>query len=76
MSPVLIALIAINSFLFGWMVSWVTFDKVFYEPQRKLLRDTLEGWGHTIDLLSKSLGIMPKNADGSMISPIQVKKEE
>ncbi len=65
----------------GWLASWFVFNKQFYQPQRKLLKQVLADWGKSIEhqavLMAKAYGLeVPKvEEDGSMKSPIQIKEE-
>lgn len=66
----------------GWLLAWALFDWQFYKPLRKLHAGALEGWRQSMEaqmeLLAKVFGVeVPKvEKDGSMVSPIQIKKEE
>ncbi len=66
----------------GWLASWFVFDKQFHQPLRKILKSAMDGWESSmtgqIELMSKlyNLDVPKVEEDGSMKSPIQIKKEE
>lgn len=78
MTALTLVLLAANFFMFGWLVSWYMFDRVLYQPQRKILNESLTGWGESLALLKQVTEVMgiKKRDDGSVVSPIQIKKEE
>lgn len=66
-----ITLIGILCFELGWVLSWYTFDRVFYEPQRKILDEALKHWGECLKVLGMVRDSFLPNKEGSMVSPIQ-----
>ncbi len=68
----------ISCFLLGTSLTMLFLGWFIIGPLQKLNRSALKSWGETLDLLAKAVEAMPKEvkkeADGSVISPIQIKE--
>lgn len=58
----------------GWLASWYCFDRWFYKPQSKMLREVLDAWEKTLDIQIEFWQRQTENLP--IISPIQIKKDE